>query len=67
MGDPQGERCGNPVSQATVGHPGEADLATPPGSCHPQIQAASPQPCSPTLLWVAPGALTHVLSSYRPA
>ena len=49
------------LSQAAVGHPGEAGLATPPSSSHPQIQVASPQPGSPTLLWAAPGALTHVL------
>lgn len=61
MGYPQGEGCGNPVSQAAVGYPGEAGLATPPSSSHPQIQVASPQPGSPTLLWAAPGALTHVL------
>lgn len=49
--------CGNPMSQAAAGHPGEAGLATPPSSAHPQIQAASPQPWQPHPTLGGPGCL----------
>lgn len=60
MGYPQGG-CGNPMSQAAAGHPGEAGPGTPPSSATPRFGLPHLSLSSLSLPWAAPDALTHVL------